>query len=246
MNESRNLQKEQGQTMKIIARIHTDFPTKFGIPHQSCRIGSLKSQIVFEPEYRNPEAVRGMEEFTYLWLIWEFSEAVRENWSPTVRPPKLGGNIRKGVFATRSPFRPNALGLSSVKLERIEMSQELGPVLHVTGADMMDGTPIYDIKPYLPYVDSHPEASGGFTDRISYEKLEVIFPQEWKDMIPKEYREALTEVLASDPRPGYQKDPERIYGLAFRDKDVHFQVKGNVLTVCGITDGFSSNDRENG
>lgn len=230
---------DQGLMMKIIARIHTDFPTKFGIPHQSCRIEALKSQIIFEPEYRSPEAVRGLEEFTHLWLIWEFSEAVRDSWSPTVRPPKLGGNVRKGVFATRSPFRPNALGLSSVKLERIEMNREFGPVLHVTGADMMNGTPIFDIKPYLPYVDSHPEASGGFTDQISYEKLQVVFPREWLEMIPPESREALTEVLASDPRPGYQKDPERIYGLAFQDKDVHFLVKDHVLTVCGITDNFN-------
>ena len=236
MNDNRKLSGDCGQTMKIIARIHTDFPTKFGIPHQSSRIGELKSQIIFEPQYRVAEAVRGLEDFTYLWLIWEFSEAVRENWSPTVRPPKLGGNIRKGVFATRSPFRPNALGLSSVRLERIEMDRELGPVLHVTGADMMDGTPIYDIKPYLPYVDSHPDATGGFTDRISYDKLEVVFPEEWLEKIPESYREALIQVLAADPRPGYQKDPERVYGLAFRDKDVHFRVKENVLIVCGITD----------
>lgn len=236
MNESREQSGKYGQTMKIIARIHTDFPTKFGIPHQSSRIGELKSQIVFEPEYRVPEAVRGLEEFTYIWLIWEFSESVRENWSPTVRPPKLGGNIRKGVFATRSPFRPNALGLSSVRLERIAMDRELGPVLHVTGADMMDGTPIYDIKPYLPYVDSHPEASGGFTDQISYDKLEVVFPEKWLEKVPELLRAALVQVLAADPRPGYQKNPDRVYGLAFRDMDIHFRVKENVLTVCGITD----------
>lgn len=228
--------RAQGLTMNVIARIHTDFPTKFGIPHQSSRIESLKAQIVFEPEYRILEAVRGLEEYTYLWLIWEFSECVRDTWSPTVRPPKLGGNIRKGVFATRSPFRPNALGLSSVKLERIEIDKELGPVLHVTGADMMDGTPIYDIKPYLPYVDSHPNASGGFTDRISYAKLTVEFPKEWLEMIPEKSREALKEVLAGDPRPGYQKDPKRVYGLAFGKKDVHFRVDGDVLTVCGVTD----------
>lgn len=228
--------RTQGLTMNVIARIHTDFPTKFGIPHQSSRIDALKAQIVFEPEYRVPEAVRGLEEFSYLWLIWEFSEAVRDTWSPTVRPPKLGGNTRKGVFATRSPFRPNALGLSSVKLEKVEIHKELGPVLHVTGADLMDGTPIYDIKPYLAYVDSHPEASGGFTDRISYEKLTVEFPQKWLEMIPEQSREALTEVLASDPRPGYQRDPQRVYGLAFRDKDVRFRVEGKVLTVCEVTD----------
>ena len=156
----------EGRWIRVIARIRTDFPTKFGIPHQSSRNDALKAQIIFEPEYRNPEAVRGLEEFTHLWIVWEFSEAVRDTWSPTVRPPKLGGNVRKGVFATRSPFRPNPIGLSSVKIERVEMDPELGPVIHVAGADMMDGTPVYDLKPYLPYVDSHPEASGGFTDRI--------------------------------------------------------------------------------
>ena len=220
----------------MIARIRTDFPTKFGIPHQSSRNDALKAQIIFEPEYRNPEAVRGLEEFTHLWIVWEFSEAVRDTWSPTVRPPKLGGNVRKGVFATRSPFRPNPIGLSSVKIERVEMDPELGPVIHVAGADMMDGTPVYDLKPYLPYVDSHPEASGGFTDRIKYKKLQVVFPEQWLSMIPVEYREALIGVLEGDPRPGYQKDPNRIYGLAFRKWDIHFRVEGEILTVCGITD----------
>lgn len=175
-----------------------------------------------------------MEEYTYIWLIWEFSEAIRDDWSPTVRPPRLGGNIRKGVFATRSPFRPNALGLSSVKLERVEFHPELGPVLHVTGADLMDGTPIYDIKPYLPYVDSHPQASGGFTDQIVDHKLKVEFPEGLLSKIPEEQREALLEVLANDPRPGYQKDPERIYGLAFGTWDIRFQVRESVLTVCEV------------
>lgn len=222
--------------MKVIAHIYNDFPTKFGIPHQSGRIEALKASIVFEPEYRVPEAFRGLEEYTHIWLIWEFSEAVREKWSPTVRPPRLGGNVRKGVFATRSPFRPNPVGLSSVKLEGIEFHPKLGPVLHVSGADLMDKTPIYDVKPYLPYVDSHPEASGGFTDRIQDHKLAVEFPEEWLSMIPKERRGALIEVLANDPRPGYQKDPERVYGMPFGDKDVHFQVKNNVLTVCKVTE----------
>ncbi len=226
----------EGRWIRVIARIRTDFPTKFGIPHQSSRNDALKAQIIFEPEYRNPEAVRGLEEFTHLWIVWEFSEAVRDTWSPTVRPPKLGGNVRKGVFATRSPFRPNPIGLSSVKIERVEMDPELGPVIHVAGADMMDGTPVYDLKPYLPYVDSHPEASGGFTDRIKYKKLQVVFPEQWLSMIPVEYREALTGVLEGDPRPGYQKDPNRIYGLAFRKWDIHFRVEGEILTVCGITD----------
>lgn len=226
----------EGRWIRVIARIRTDFPTKFGIPHQSSRNDALKAQIIFEPEYRNPEAVRGLEEFTHLWIVWEFSEAVRDTWSPTVRPPKLGGNVRKGVFATRSPFRPNPIGLSSVKIERVEMDPELGPVIHVAGADMMDGTPVYDLKPYLPYVDSHPEASGGFTDRIKYKKLQVVFPEQWLSMIPVEYREALIGVLEGDPRPGYQKDPNRIYGLAFRKWDIHFRVEGEILTVCGITD----------
>ena len=226
--------QETGLRLKRIARILTDFPTKFGIPHQSNRIDALKAQIIFEPQYRNPDAFRGLEEYTYIWLIWEFSEAIRDDWSPTVRPPRLGGNIRKGVFATRSPFRPNALGLSSVKLERVEFHPELGPVLHVTGADLMDGTPIYDIKPYLPYVDSHPQASGGFTDQIVDHKLKVEFPEGLLSKIPEEQREALLEVLANDPRPGYQKDPERIYGLAFGTRDIRFQVRESVLTVCEV------------
>lgn len=226
----------EGQKMKIIARIHNDFPTKFGIPHQSNRLDVLKATIAFEPEYRNPEAFRGLEEYDYLWLIWEFSQAIREEWSPTVRPPRLGGNIRKGVFATRSPFRPNPLGLSSVKLERIEFHEKLGPVLHISGADLMDGTPIYDIKPYLAYVDSHPEAAGGFTDQIEDHKLKVVFPEELLLQIPKQSREAMLEVLANDPRPGYQKNPERVYGLAFGGKNVRFQVKEEVLTVCEVAD----------
>lgn len=226
--------KSTGQTMKVIARIHNDFTTKFGIPHQSNRLDVLKSTIVFEEEYRNPEAVRGLEEYSYIWLIWEFSEAVRDTWSPTVRPPRLGGNVRKGVFATRSPFRPNALGLSSVKLDKIEFHPKLGPVLHISGADLMNGTPIYDMKPYLAYVDSHPEASGGFTDRIADHRLLVEFPEEWLEKIPKKSREALIAVLANDPRPGYQKDPNRVYGLAYAGVDVHFRVDGDVLTVCGV------------
>ena len=222
--------------MKVIAHINSEFPTKFGIPHQSNRIDALKATIIFEPEYRDREAFRGLEEFDYIWLIWEFSEAKRENWSPTVRPPRLGGNVRKGVFATRSPFRPNPIGLSSVKLERIEFHPELGPVLHVSGADLMDGTPIYDVKPYLPYVDSHPEAAGGFTDRIQKEKLQVVFPEELLKTIPEKHREALYEVLANDPRPGYQNDSVRKYGLAFLDKDVHFKVQEGILTVFDITE----------
>lgn len=219
--------------MKIIAHIRSDFPTKFGIPHQSGRIPCLKARVVFEPEYRNPDAFRGLEEFSHIWLIWQFSKAVREDWSPTVRPPRLGGNIRKGVFATRSPFRPNPIGLSSVKLEKVELDPRLGPVLYVSGADLMDGTPIYDVKPYIP-MDSHPEASGGFTEHIADHKLEVDFPSRYLDQIPAESREALLAVLADDPRPGYQKDPERIYGMPFAGFDVHFRVTGNRLTVQDV------------
>lgn len=222
--------------MKVIGYIESAFPTKFGIPHQSNCIEALKSRIIFEPEYRNPDAFRGLEEFDYIWIIWEFSETKRESWSPTVRPPRLGGNTRKGVFATRSPFRPNPIGLSSVRLERIEYHPVLGPVLHIQGADLMDGTPIYDIKPYLAYVDSHPEASGGFTDKIKKEKLQVEFPAELEERIPQEQRAALREVLENDPRPGYQKDPERVYGMPFGNQDVHFKVNENRLDVCDITE----------
>lgn len=228
--------EHRGLTLKVIARIHNDFPTKFGIPHQSSRLDSLKAQIIFEPEYRNAEAFRGLEEYTHIWLIWEFSESVREKWSPTVRPPRLGGNIRKGVFATRSPFRPNALGLSSVKLEEVRFDPVKGPVLYVSGADLMDGTPIYDIKPYLAAADSHPDAAGGFTGSITDHKLKVQFPEELLKRLPPESREAAVDVLADDPRPGYQKDPDRVYGLAFAGKDIRFQVKGDVLIVSEVAD----------
>ncbi|MEA1961921.1 MAG: tRNA (N6-threonylcarbamoyladenosine(37)-N6)-methyltransferase TrmO [Bacillota bacterium] len=220
--------------MKIIARIRTDFPTKFGIPRQSGLIDALKAVIVFEPEYRNPDAVRGLEEFSHIWLIWEFSEAVRDKWSPTVRPPRLGGNSRMGVFATRSPFRPNALGLSSVKLDGIELHPDLGPVLHVSGADLMDNTSIYDIKPYLPYTDSHPEAVEGFADPLKDYALEVEFTEQWLSLIPDELQEALIGVLAHDPRPSYQNDPLRIYGLDFAGFDIRFTVRGTLLSVCEV------------
>lgn len=219
--------------MKVIAHIKNDFPTKFGIPHQSGRIEELKARIVFEPEYRVPEAFRGLDEYTHIWLIWEFSQAIRQEWSPTVRPPRLGGNTRMGVFATRSPFRPNPIGLSCVRLEKIEFTEN-GPVLHISGADLMDGTPIYDIKPYLPYVECHPEASGGFTDHIQDHKLNVVFPEELLEQIPEEKREALLAVLADDPRPGYQKDPEREYGMRFDCWDVGFRVKEENLTVFRV------------
>ncbi len=220
--------------MRIIAKIHTEFPTKFGIPRQSGIIESLQGTIVFEPEYRNPEAVRGLEEFSHLWLIWEFSEAVRDTWSPTVRPPRLGGNTRKGVFATRSPFRPNPIGLSSVKLEKIEMDPKLGPILHVSGADLMDGTPIYDIKPYIAYTDSHPDAISGFAQKPAEYLLEVSIPDELLDKIPETQRESLISVLAHDPRPQYQDDPERIYGMAFAGWEIKFKVKGMQLYVINL------------
>ena len=226
--------------MKVIAHIRSDFPTKFGIPHQSSRIQELKADIIFEPEYRNHEAFRGLEEYTHIWLIWEFSQAVRKEWSPTVRPPRLGGNVRMGVFATRSPFRPNPIGLSSVRLESVEFSEKYGPVLHVSGADLMDGTPIYDIKPYLAYVDSHPEAAGGFTDQIQDHKLKVEFPEKLLKKIPEEKREALLAVLANDPRPGYQKDPERKYGMSFGSWDIHFKVDGEQLQVLEVFNTFTN------
>ena len=226
--------------MKVIAHIRSDFPTKFGIPHQSGRIQELKADIIFEPEYRNHEAFRGLEEYTHIWLIWEFSQAVRKEWSPTVRPPRLGGNVRMGVFATRSPFRPNPIGLSSVRLENVEFSEKYGPVLHVSGADLMDGTPIYDIKPYLAYVDSHPEAAGGFTDQIQDHKLKVEFPEELLKKIPEEKREALLAVLANDPRPGYQKDDERKYGMSFGSWDIQFKVDGEQLWVLNVFNTFTN------
>ena len=223
--------------MKTIARIHTDFPTKFGIPRQSGIVASLQGTIVFEPDYRNAEAVRGLEDFSHLWLIWEFSEAKREDWSPTVRPPRLGGNVRKGVFATRSPFRPNPIGLSSVKLEKVEIDPKLGPVLHVSGADLMDGTPIYDIKPYIAYTDSHPEAVSGFATKPAEYLLEVDIPEELLQKVPESQRESLIAVLQHDPRPQYQDDPERVYGMAFGGMEIKFKVNGIQLTVTEISIG---------
>ena len=223
--------------MHIIARIHSDFPTKFGIHRQRGMVEELKATIVFEPEYRNPDALRGLEEFSHIWLIWQFSEAVRDKWSPTVRPPRLGGNTRMGVFATRSPFRPNAIGLSCVKLEAIEKDPRLGTVLVVSGADLMDGTPILDIKPYLPYADAHPEATGGFTGNVGGKVLEVAVPTELLAQVPPDKREALMGVLARDPRPSYQHDPDRVYGMAFGGCEVGFSVDGNTLHVRWVKPG---------
>ena len=222
--------------MKIIARMHSSFPTKFGIPRQSGLVEELKSTIVFEPEYRNADALRGIEGFSHLWVIWQFSEAVRTGWSPTVRPPRLGGNTRMGVFATRSPFRPNNLGLSCVKLLGVEMTADLGPVIHVSGADLMDGTPIFDIKPYIPYADSHPEALGGFTDTADEFILKVDFPEDLLQKLPESKRAAAIGVLSHDPRPSYQRKPGRVYGLPFAGSDIRFTVEEDRLTVVEVAE----------
>ena len=220
--------------IRIIARMKSDFPTKFGIPRQSGLVEQLRSTIVFEPEYRNPDALRGLEDFSHLWIIWQFSEAVRSDWSPTVRPPRLGGNTRMGVFATRSPFRPNNLGLSSVKLLGLEETPDLGTVIHVAGADLMDGTPIFDIKPYIPYGDCHPEATGGFTDSAGDFLLKVDFPPALLEKLPVQKRSAAVGVLSHDPRPSYQRKPDRIYGLTFAGFDIRFRVREDVLTVVEV------------
>ncbi len=220
--------------MKIVARIHCDFKEKFGIPRQSGLVPQTRAKIVFEPEYRNPDALRGIEGYSHLWLIWAFSKAERDTWSPTVRPPRLGGNTRVGVFATRSPFRPNAIGLSSVTLEEVRLHTQEGPVLIVGGADLLDGTPIYDIKPYLPYVDSHPDARGGFGAEKAGYALSVVFPPQLEEKIEEDKREALRGVLENDPRPSYQNDPQRVYGVRFGQYNVKFTVCDGVLTVVDI------------
>ena len=224
----------QEETIQVIARMHSDFATKFGIPRQSGLVEELKSTIVFEPEFRNPDALRGIEGFSHLWIIWQFSGAVRQSWSPTVRPPRLGGNTRMGVFATRSPFRPNHLGLSSVRLLGVEQTAQYGTVLHVGGADLMDGTPIFDIKPYIPYGDCHPEAIGGFTDQAGEFLLEVAFPQNLLLKLPEDKREAAMGVLRHDSRPSYQRSPDRVYGLTFAGFDIRFTVKDTLLTVVEV------------
>ena len=224
----------QNVEIQVIARMRSDFPTKFGIPRQPSLVEGLQSTIVFEPEFRNPDTLRGMEGFSHLWIIWQFSEAVRTEWSPTVRPPRLGGNTRMGVFATRSPFRPNSLGLACVKLEGIDYDTKDGAVIHVSGADLMDGTPIFDIKPYIPYADAHPEALGGFTDTADDFLLKVDFPDELLSLLPEEKRQAAVGVLSHDPRPSYQRKPERIYGLPFAGFDIRFRVADEVLTVIEV------------
>lgn len=218
-----------------IAHIRSDFSEKFGIPRQSGLVEELTAAVVFEPPYRVPDALRGVEGFSHLWLIWEFSQARREGWSPTVRPPRLGGNKRLGVFATRSPFRPNPLGLSCVRLVEVRQDRALGPVLVVAGADLLDGTPIYDIKPYLPYADCKPEAVGGFASQPKGTDLEVDCPDRLLDCVPEGKRAALLAVLAQDPRPQYQDDPNRVYGMAFAGLEVKFQVAGERLTVTEIS-----------
>jgi len=218
----------------IIAKMRSDFPTKFGIPRQPHLVEELRSTIVFEPEFRNPDALRGIEGYSHLWLIWQFSEAVQAQWSPTVRPPRLGGNTRMGVFATRSPFRPNALGLSCVKLLGIEQTANNGTVLHVAGADLMDGTPIFDIKPYVPYSDCHTNASGGFTDTAGDFLLTVNFPDHLLNLLPEDKRSAAIGVLSHDPRPSYQRKPGRIYGLSFAGFDIRFTVEEDTLCVVEV------------
>ena len=223
--------------MQTIARVHSDFSSKFGIPRQSGLVDALEATVVFEPEFRNPDALRGLEGFSHLWLVWVFDQAVRKDWSPTVRPPRLGGNTRMGVFATRSPFRPNPIALSCVKLAGVEQTAEYGTVLRIKGADLMDGTPILDIKPYIPYADSRPDALGGFASVPAGEVLEVVIPPELLERIPADRREALRGVLAQDPRPHYQNDPERVYGFGFAGMEVKFSVEGKQLTVRDISAG---------
>lgn len=220
--------------LRVIARVHSDFQDKFGIPRQSGLVDALEARVVFEPEYRAPEAVRGLEEFSHIWLIWQFSRAVRADWSPTVRPPRLGGNRRLGVFATRSPFRPNPIGLSCVRLERVELDSRDGPILHVLGADLLNGTPIFDIKPYLPYTDCRSDAAGGFAPDYETNRLTVEFPPELAAKVPGEKLAALTAILAGDPRPSYQKDADRVYGMGFAGLEIKFSVDGNTLRVIAM------------
>ena len=233
---------EQTASVRIIAHIRSDFQQKFGIPRQSGLVDELEAQIIFEPEFRNPEALRGVEGFSHLWLIWEFSQAKRDKWSPTVRPPRLGGNQRLGVFATRSPFRPNPIGLSCVRLVGVDLHTLDGPVIRVAGADLLDGTPIYDIKPYLPYADCKPEAVGGFAAQPKEATLSVDLPEELAFQVPAEKRAALIGVLAQDPRPPYQDDPERVYGMEFGGMEVRFRVEEDRLYVLEIKRWNSLNE----
>ncbi len=221
----------KNRELVVIAKIHTEFPDKFGIPRQSGLVPTLRGEIVFEPEFRSMDAIRGLEEFSHIWLLWEFSKAKRETVSLTVTPPRLGGKERKGVFATRAPYRPNSIGLSSVKLEKIYLDEKRGPVLVVSGADLLDGTPIYDIKPYLPYTDSHPEAKGSFGETHKEDEIEVVFSEELLDQLPKELQEKSIAVLKQDPRAAYNKKPEYVYGMSFAGYDIRFVVQGERLIV---------------
>lgn len=223
-------------TFHRIAHIRTDFPEKFGIPRQS-GLAAAKGKIIFEKMYRSAQAVRGIENYSHLWILWEFSESIRDQWSPTVRPPRLGGNERVGVFATRSPFRPNPIGLSCVRLDGVEMSAEYGPVLYVTGADLMDKTPIYDIKPYLPYADAYPEAVGGFAEERKSYRLEVVFSEQCREMFAQQELKVLEEILSQDPRRSYQEDPNRVYGMAYAGREVKFKVENGTVLVCGCEVG---------
>ncbi len=223
-------------TFHRIAHIRTDFLEKFGIPRQS-GLAAAKGKIIFEKMYRSAQAVRGIENYSHLWILWEFSESIRDQWSPTVRPPRLGGNERVGVFATRSPFRPNPIGLSCVRLDGVEMSAEYGPVLYVTGADLMDKTPIYDIKPYLPYADAYPEAVGGFAEERKSYRLEVVFSEQCREMFAQQELKVLEEILSQDPRPSYQEDPNRVYGMAYAGREVKFKVENGTVLVCGCEVG---------
>lgn len=221
-------------SIECIAKIHTDFPEKFGIPRQSGIVHALKALIIFESKFRNPDALRGLEGFSHIWLIWGFHQINRDKWAPMVKPPRLGGNKRMGVFATRSPNRPNALGLSSVTLDKIEIDKEYGPIIHVSGIDLVDQTPIYDIKPYLAYTDSHSDASGGYLENIEESRLDVEFGEDLLKQIPQKYHEGLMGVLAQDPRPSYHNDPERIYGFYFAGYNIRFKVVGKILSVYEI------------
>jgi tRNA-Thr(GGU) m(6)t(6)A37 methyltransferase TsaA len=226
--------KSEELLIRPIAHIHCDFKEKFGIPRQSGLIDSARAKIVFLPEYRNPDALRGLDGYTHLWLLWQFSEAVRSEWSPTVRPPRLGGNKRMGVFASRSPFRPNPIGLSSVKIVSIDLNTSKGPIIEVSGADLLDGTPIYDIKPYLAYTDSHPDAASGFALTSDAPKLDVEISEEILEKIPANLHQSVIDILAEDPRPGYQDDPSRIYTMQYAMFEICFMVEGNTLTVTEI------------
>ncbi len=220
--------------MEAIAHIRSDFPEKFGIPRQSGLVDKLEAVVVFAPPYRNADALRGLEGYSHIWLLWEFSENIGRNWSPTVRPPRLGGNERVGVFATRSPFRPNPIGLSAVRLLGIERHNQWGVVLRVAGADLLDGTPIYDIKPYLPHIDSHPQAAGGFAAEVKKYRLQVECPQHILAELPQEKQEALLEVLANDPRPAYHDEDKRVYGMKFAGYEVKFRVENGIVYVTSI------------